>query len=83
MLLHPIPADGNFETAQLHHLEPGESWTNAPGFEMFGVILDQDMANLPRIQRGLRAASHNRVTLADYQEIRLRHFRRRLDEAIT
>lgn len=83
MLLHPIPADGNYETAELHQLEPGESWTKAPGFEMFGIILDQDMANLPRIQRGLQAASHNTITLSDYQEIRLRHFRQRLDEVIT
>lgn len=82
MLLHPIPADGVFETAEPHHLEPGETWANAPGFEQLGMVIDQDMANLPRIQRGLRAASHTSITLSDYQEIRLRHFHRRLDEVL-
>lgn len=82
MILHPIPDDGSFETAPEHWLEPGESWTNAPGFEMLGMVIDQDMANLPRVQRGLRAASHRAVTLSDYQEIRLRHFHRRLDDVL-
>lgn len=82
MLLHPKPTDGHFETAAAHWLEPGESWSNAPGFEKLGMVIDQDMENLPHIQRGLRAASHKTLTLSDYQEIRLRHFHRRLDAVI-
>lgn len=82
MLLHPIPTDGNYETAEVYQLEPGAPWVSAPGFEMFGIVLDQDMANLPRIQRGLRAATHKKVLFSDYQEIRLRHFRSRVAEVI-
>ncbi len=82
MLLHPIPTDGDYETAEVHHLEPGETWSNAPGFEQLGMVIDQDMDNLPRIQRGLRAANHASITLSDYQEIRLRHFHRRLDHVL-
>lgn len=82
MILHPIPDDGHYRTADPHWLEPGESWTAAPGFEQLGMVIDQDMANLPRIQRGLRAATHETLTLSDYQEIRLRHFHRRLSEFI-
>ena len=58
-LLHPIPEDGDYQTAEPHWLEPGESWTHAPGFEALGMVIDQDMENLPRIQKGLRAASHD------------------------
>ena len=82
MLLHPVPDGGDYATAEPHWLEPGETWCNAPGFEQLGMVIDQDMANLPRIQRGLRAASHRHVTLSDYQEIRLRHFHARLDEYV-
>ena len=82
MLLYPIPSDGEYETAEPHHLEPGETWSNAPGFEQLGMVIDQDMDNLPRIQRGLRAANHSSITLSDYQEIRLRHFHRRLDDVL-
>ena len=83
MVLHPIPDDGGHETAEPFWLEPGQSWTEAPGFEALGMVIDQDMDNLPRIQRGLRAARHRSVTLSDYQEIRLRHFHHRLDEIIS
>ena len=82
MLLHPVPADGSFETAAEHWLEPGESWTHAPGFEALGLVIDQDMENLPRVQKGLRAASHRAVVLADYQESRIRHFHARLDQQL-
>lgn len=80
MILRPIPADGNYETAAVYHLEQDEKWVSAPGFEMYGIVFDQDMDNLPRIQRGLKAATHKNHLLADYQEIRLRHFRTRLND---
>ncbi len=81
-LLHPIPDDGEYETARPHWLEDGETWTHAPGFDALGMVIDQDMENLPNIQRGLRAARHETIALSDYQEIRIRHFHRRLDEVL-
>ena len=82
MLLHPIPNDGVYQTANPFWLDSGQSWTEAPGFAQLGIVIDQDMENLPKIQKGLRAASHAHLTLSDYQEIRLRHFHRRLSEVI-
>lgn len=82
MLLHPIPDDADYQTAEPFWLEAGQSWTQAPGFEALGIVIDQDMENLPKVQKGLRAARHEYLTLSDYQEIRLRHFHRRLSEVI-
>ncbi len=82
MLLHPIPQSGEFEAAQPFWLAPGQSWSEAPGFAGLGIVIDQDMENLPKVQKGLRAAQHKYATLSDYQEIRLRHFHRRLDEVL-
>ena len=82
MLLHPIPNDRKYQTADVFWLGPGQSWTEAPGFEQLGIVIDQDMENLPTIQKGLRAARHEYLTLSDYQEIRLRHFHRRLAEVV-
>jgi hypothetical protein len=82
MLLHPVPPGGGHETAAEHWLEPGESWTHAPGFEALGLVIDQDMANLPRVQRGMVAAAHSHAVLADYQESRIAHFHRRLDRQL-
>ena len=79
MLLHPSSPDLAHATAAEHWLEPGESWSHAPGFETLGMVIDQDMANLPRVQHGLRHAKHRHLLLADYQEVRSRHLHRRLD----
>lgn len=82
MLLHPIPDDGQYATAEPFWLEPGQSWSKAPGFRGLGMVIDQDMENLPKIQKGLRAAQHGSLTLSDYQEIRIRHFHQRLNEVL-
>jgi len=82
MLLHPVPPDGGHRTAEPHWLAEGESWSHAPGFEALGMVIDQDMANLPRVQRGMVAARHRTHLLADYQESRLRHFHARLDRQL-
>ncbi len=82
MLLYPIPDDGPYEVAAPHWLEPGQSWGEAPGFERFGEIIDQDVRNLPRIQQGLRASRAESVLLSDYQESRIRHFHHRLAELL-
>ncbi|MEZ5260347.1 MAG: aromatic ring-hydroxylating dioxygenase subunit alpha [Acidimicrobiales bacterium] len=79
MLLHPIPEDGDYTVAAEHWLEPGESWSHAPGFELLGMVIDQDMANLPKVQKGLRAARQADLITAAYQEVRLRHYHHRLD----
>ncbi|WP_420435912.1 aromatic ring-hydroxylating oxygenase subunit alpha [Candidatus Poriferisodalis sp.] len=82
MLLHPMPDDGEWESAAPHWLDVRESWAHAPGFESLGAVIDQDIANLHRVQRGMRAAQHRYHTFSDYQEIRIRHFHRRLDDVI-
>ena len=62
-----------------HWLEIGQSWAHAPGFELLGLVIDQDIESLPKVQKGLKNASHKSIVLADYQEIRIRHFHQRLD----
>ena len=82
MLLHPRPDDGEYEVAKPHWLEPHESWMDAPGFEFIGDVLDEDRVNIHRIQKGLRAARHSSITLADYSEARIAHYHRRLGEQL-
>jgi len=42
-------------------------------------VFDQDMSNIPFVQKGLRAARKQGVTLGNYQESRIRHLHRTLD----
>jgi hypothetical protein len=74
MLLQPVPASGRPPAARMHVLEPGETFLDAPELGYLGRILNQDFSTLPRVQRGLRASVRDRLTLAHYQESRIRHF---------
>lgn len=46
-------------------------------------VFDQDGANLPQVQRGMKASRKGTVTLGNYQEVRIRHFHQTLDKYIS
>jgi hypothetical protein len=48
--------------------------------EALGRIFDQDGANLPQVQRGMKASKTGEAVLANYQEIRIRHFHQTIDK---
>jgi len=43
-------------------------------------VFDQDFSNLPLVQRGLKSLRSGVVQLANYQEVRIRHFHQTLDK---
>jgi len=45
-------------------------------------VFDQDMANLPYVQEGLKASANKTIELGNYQESRIAHFHRTLDKYI-
>lgn len=49
-----------------------------PAMGPIGYILDEDMANMERIQRGLEASATGVINLSLCNEVRLRHFHRTL-----
>jgi phenylpropionate dioxygenase-like ring-hydroxylating dioxygenase large terminal subunit len=71
----PIP-----RSVPMHMLSSEETWSAAAELSTLGHIFDQDMANLPYVQDGLKVSKTNEVNLGDYQEIRVRHFHRTLDK---
>jgi phenylpropionate dioxygenase-like ring-hydroxylating dioxygenase large terminal subunit len=75
MLLEPVPVSGDRPApAPTRHLADGQSWADAPELGYMGRILNQDTATMIRIQQGLDASPTPDVTLAQYQENRIRHF---------
>ena len=60
-------------------LGPDEKWCDAPEMGAAAHIVDQDTDNLMRIQKGLRTTRKPGVTLARYQESRIRHYHETLD----
>ena len=70
---HPAPAT-------MTMLSSEQKWADAPELGSAAMVADQDTDNLMRIQKGLRASRKRGVTLARYQESRIRHFHATLDD---
>ncbi len=45
-------------------------------------VFNQDGANLPQVQKGMKASRKGTVTLGNYQEVRIRHFHQTLEKYI-
>lgn len=68
--------------APVHHLGPDDNWTDAPELGMLARVFEQDSLNLPKVQAGLQAMKKPGVTFAHYQETKIRHFYRMLDDLL-
>ncbi len=81
LLMRQPPGAPKAKTPVMHLLREDQPWSAAEelGAALAGVF-DQDMANLPYVQDGLKVSKNNQVQLGDYQEIRIRHFHRTLDK---
>jgi phenylpropionate dioxygenase-like ring-hydroxylating dioxygenase large terminal subunit len=79
--LRPIPENGERpEPAEPYHLGVDDSFTTVPGIDQaFADTFDQDTEILASQQKGFKVSTKG-VTLANYQEIRLRHMHQTLDK---
>jgi phenylpropionate dioxygenase-like ring-hydroxylating dioxygenase large terminal subunit len=79
MVTAPDPAGERPPDAPLTMLPEGASWMDAPGMSGLGAILDEDVANLERVQQGLHSDGYAMMHFARYQERLLRHLHRTVD----
>lgn len=82
ILLKPRPTDGTeVFPAEPVYLKVEESYTTVPGMDPYvGHVFDQDTGNMQAAQEGAMTAKKGGATLANYQEIRIRHFHRTLSK---
>jgi phenylpropionate dioxygenase-like ring-hydroxylating dioxygenase large terminal subunit len=72
------PAD-----CEVQKLDKDQLFSEAEGMEGgLGRVFDQDFSNLKMVQKGLRNLQSGEVVLANYQEVRIRHFHQTLDKYI-
>ena len=84
MFLRPCGAGRRPPAAKINWLGPDDSWSaHAPELGSLARVFDQDTFNLPRMQEGLRTMKKTGVTLANYQELKVRHIHVLLDEWIS
>lgn len=85
MYLTPVPeGQERPKPAPVHWLKPEDDWTAAPELGRLISIINQDRANLPHVQTGLKTLARTKkgVTLATYQESRIRQFHETLTKWI-
>jgi hypothetical protein len=66
--------------APVHLLGPDETFTDAPELGMLGKVFNQDLYNMPNVQRGLETTFKPGITLGDYQESKVRWLHQKLTE---
>ncbi|MFK8050109.1 MAG: SRPBCC family protein [Halioglobus sp.] len=61
-----------------------ELFSEAPELgESLGTIFDQDLLNMPMIQKGMYNVESRELVLANYHEVRIRHYHQTLDKYIS
>ena len=68
------------EPAEMHWLDVDDDWAEAGELGVLAKVFQQDAFNLPKVQQGLEAAQFDELTLANYQETKLRHFHMLLEQ---
>ena len=71
-----------YEPIPIHYLDEDQNWDDAEELTGIGLIFDQDMSNIPEVEAGIRASKKGKLTYANYQESRLRHFHKTIDKYI-
>jgi phenylpropionate dioxygenase-like ring-hydroxylating dioxygenase large terminal subunit len=79
----PVPAGQQRPApAPIQRLRLDQNWHEADGMGPLADVFEQDMANLPRVQAGLKSNGKTGVSFAIYQEARLRMWHRLIDRFI-
>jgi phenylpropionate dioxygenase-like ring-hydroxylating dioxygenase large terminal subunit len=83
MYLAPTPTgEKRPEAAPIHNLGPDDDWVEAAELGMLAKVFNQDVVNMPEVQRGLKTMQRPEVIFANYGETKIRHFHKLLDEWI-
>jgi nitrite reductase/ring-hydroxylating ferredoxin subunit len=80
MYLAPYLPEEKPPAAPIHWLGADDDWCEAPELGFLARVFNQDTFNLPKVQLGLKAGKKKTVTLANYQETKIRHFHHLLDQ---
>jgi phenylpropionate dioxygenase-like ring-hydroxylating dioxygenase large terminal subunit len=71
------------EDAPARRMGANELFSEAPELGVaLGTIFDQDLFNMPMVQKGMESLQSREMVLANNHEVRIRHFHRTLDKYI-
>ena len=70
------------KNAPIRHLGVDEPFTDEPGLGMLAKVFEQDVFNMSKVQLGLETTRKPGITLANYQESKVRWLHQRLGEFV-
>jgi phenylpropionate dioxygenase-like ring-hydroxylating dioxygenase large terminal subunit len=82
MVTAPDPAGERPRDAELAIVPEDASWMVAPGMSGLGTVLDEDVANLERVQKGLQSDGYQQMHFSRYQERLIRNLHDHVDAYI-
>jgi hypothetical protein len=65
--------------APIHWLDFDDDWCDAGELGFLARVFNQDTYNLPNVQKGLKANPDGKAYFAQYQETKIRHFHKLLE----
>ena len=75
MFMLPVPAGQDRPpAAPIRWLGVDDDYLEAPELGSLAKVFNQDQLNLRAVQQGLRSVPEGSITLAEYQETKIRHF---------
>jgi nitrite reductase/ring-hydroxylating ferredoxin subunit len=66
--------------AKVHWLDFDDDYCDAPELGMLAKVFNQDVVNLPHVQKGMKSIKSQEIVFANYGETKIRHFHQRLKE---
>ena len=83
IFMRPRPLDGETpDPPEIIHLPIETSYSSVEGVGPLGKIYDQDTANLAAQTRGFKSSFKRGETLGNYQEVRVRHLQKRVQDYV-
>lgn len=79
MFLSDYEGDEKPSSAETVYLDFDDDWTDVEDLGSLAMVFNQDVGNLPRVQRGMHATKKRGITLGRYQESRIRQIHHELD----
>lgn len=70
------------DPAPVHKLGIDDDYTDAPELGMLAKVFNQDVHNMPKVHKGLKAMKNKEVIFADYEESKIRFFYKKYMEVM-
>ena len=81
MYFSPVPeGEERPPAAPIHWLGADDDWVDAAELGMLAKVFNQDVVNMPYVQKGLKTMKQPYVIFADYGETKPRHFHKLLND---